>query len=403
MKKPILVVHGVATRNPEADDGFYATVRRLASDLGGEWNLIPVYWGDLGAATDFRDAIPIVSAVQTQESSDEIRGAVRALLGDDAKGGPTGPVVRSENMREDAIVDGAVTRTQGGTLVRSADEGMVRLAVHEELPRTEYLRWVSDVELLTAVGEAVGEAVAATEPAGGIEVRGSGGVSGSYGRGGSGIGPYGAGEVETRGTVRDVTRSVLRTMDKAIGRTVGRALGRVNQEIRTGLGASIASFLGDILVYQRNQEVICQRLTETISRHAPGYGSPEQPIDVLAHSLGGVISFDAATKTDDPLHIGSFVTFGSQSAFFQIVDPRGTLNRYAPGTPVQLPATIGRWISLWEPLDVLAFLTNPIFRLSSGDNPRDVLVEHRLSYGVSTHSSYWRTPELAEVLREVLR
>jgi hypothetical protein len=81
--------------------------------------------------------------------------------------------------------------------------------------------------------------------------------------------------------------------------------------------------------------------------------SAQQPVDVLAHSLGGVITFDTATA-DQPLWIRQFVTFGSQPSLFHVCDPRGgALTPYA-GAPVQLPQSIGAWTNLWEPLDPVA-------------------------------------------------
>jgi surfactin synthase thioesterase subunit len=53
--------------------------------------------------------------------------------------------------------------------------------------------------------------------------------------------------------------------------------------------------------------------------------SAQQPVDVLAHSLGGAITFDTATA-DQPLWIRQFVTFGSQPSLFHVCDPRRSIN-----------------------------------------------------------------------------
>jgi pimeloyl-ACP methyl ester carboxylesterase len=116
---------------------------------------------------------------------------------------------------------------------------------------------------------------------------------------------------------------------------------------------------------------------------------PGKPISVIAHSLGGVIAFDAATRSSDALWIDGFVTFGSQAAFFQVLDPRPSLPLYIPGRPIRLPETIERWTSLWEPLDVLAFAAGKVFRLHSGLAPTDVRLVHDLHSGLATHGTYW--------------
>jgi hypothetical protein len=108
-----------------------------------------------------------------------------------------------------------------------------------------------------------------------------------------------------------------------------------------------------------------------------------------------------ATATD-PLWIRSLVTFGSQSPFFHVCDPRGgQLEPYA-GAPVVLPKSIGRWTNLWEPLDLLAFIAARVFRLHDGSEPRDVKIAHLATSGIWTHSSYWELDDVVNEIRTAL-
>lgn len=66
MIDPILAIHGVANRDR---DNFTGTVERLGQAIGKQWNLIPVYWGDIGAEViGIDDTIP-------QMQSSIVRGA----------------------------------------------------------------------------------------------------------------------------------------------------------------------------------------------------------------------------------------------------------------------------------------------------------------------------------------
>jgi hypothetical protein len=61
-----------------------------------------------------------------------------------------------------------------------------------------------------------------------------------------------------------------------------------------------------VLVYHRNQAKIQQRLWSYIPA---GWGTDaDHAVDVIAHSLGGVIIFDDTTAAP-PLHVCRFVTF----------------------------------------------------------------------------------------------
>lgn len=78
-QRPVLVIHGIGTR----DKGTYlADVAGLNRALGQDVRLIPVWWGDMGAATQPLDTIlPYLSwsskeARLARESSAEVRGAV---------------------------------------------------------------------------------------------------------------------------------------------------------------------------------------------------------------------------------------------------------------------------------------------------------------------------------------
>ena len=61
MSVPVLVIHGVANRDQVA---FYTEVANLQNRIGADYQLIPVWWADLGAQTDYlSDTLPDMGAV----------------------------------------------------------------------------------------------------------------------------------------------------------------------------------------------------------------------------------------------------------------------------------------------------------------------------------------------------
>jgi pimeloyl-ACP methyl ester carboxylesterase len=369
----VFVIHGVKNRD---QDKFEETVKRLEQTTVG-LDLVPIFWGNLGAANDHLDLViptPASEADVRDTSSRNPAGAasdplVQALLGADeadptteTRGDTVGP-----NERRDVIAEAAgagpseLTEDQWRTLLKQA---------WSELP---YLSSIGDPTALRELGEGLGSSSPpASATTGGEDVRG----------------PI------------DWARQRLRDMEAAASAVIGAAGGRVNHLLRNQIGPDFALFAGDIAVYQRRQTDIQQRIWDTLDRY--GAGTAENPARIIAHSLGGVITLDMATNAERPLHINGLVTFGSQWPLLQLIDPRPGIGPYVD-TPIVLPDTMsGRWLNLWEPLDPLAFTAAHTLKLSSGKppNPDDRQAAYRSSSGLWTHSSYWTSQELLAAIRD---
>ena len=186
-------------------------------------------------------------------------------------------------------------------------------------------------------------------------------------------------------------------------------LGDKFQDARLWLTQQTLPFIADTIVYQSHtyRKKIQARVREVIERElGPGAGSAEQPVKVVAHSLGGVVSFDMACLNENPLHIEAFVTMGSQPAFFHLLDPREGLPLYE-GEPVTLPKTIGRWTNVWDEYDLLGFSTAEVFVLHDGSAPADVSVRatrSRLRGGVfmRSHLKYFENKDTAVAIAATL-
>lgn len=183
-------------------------------------------------------------------------------------------------------------------------------------------------------------------------------------------------------------------------------LGDKFRSARLWLTQQTLPFIADVIVYQSHtyRAKIQQRVREVIERElGPDAGSASQPIKVVAHSLGGVVTFDMACANENPLHLKALVTLGSQPAFFHLLDPREDLDPYQDEQPVTLPPTIRAWTNVWDEYDMLAFATGEVFRLHDGSIPKDVRVRatrSRLRGGLMmrSHLSYFTQAETAEAI-----
>ncbi len=131
---------------------------------------------------------------------------------------------------------------------------------------------------------------------------------------------------------------------------------------------------------------------------------PGKPINVMAHSLGGLLVIDAALGAEGrQLVIDRLVTFGSQAAFFHVMTPRNGLKAYEKGKFATLPNTVNHWTNLWHRMDVLAFTAKPVFRLADGSSPVELDVTSSGSEIIALrawlHSCYWDSPELLDAWR----
>ena len=306
MPEPVLVIHGIAIRNPAK---FLRSVDALGGEFGDGYELIPVFWGDLGAEGVHLDK-------------------VIARYPD-----------RSGGMR-DMVAD---------SLAASVASGLGRT-----------MSWVSRKRGEDEAAARIGEQA-----------------------------------------------SQLRADLK------GRVRGYVNdkfQDMRGALTSAVLPFLADVIAYQSQgrRAVVHGRVREVIDKElGVEYGTASKPLTVIAHSLGGVIGFDMATAERDPLHIGRFITLGSQPAFFHLLDPRSGIVPAFEGEHVTLPPTLRRWTNIWDEFDVLAFGVSEVFRLHDGSKPVDRPVRCyrdavRGAALLQSHLGYFTRRASLEAIREAL-
>ncbi len=415
--EPLLVVHGIGNRDSEA---FRHTMAPLEKSLGDRYRLVPVFWGDLGGISQsLEDSLPLIVPRATTTRGGETQGGVQGKVHayDDLDAVTFFDLFQKQRLalmgaqltrsEEDSVVDalyretlkasGADLDSAPAHLTRRGDVDDLRQALEEVISQTEHLQHVYDPALQEVVGQLIAEYVKANPE---IYAPTSGHMT--------------TAQIMTRGWLAN-TKSALQDfvmkVDLLIGKTAGTVGGGLSQWVRGALAEPIALTLGDIVAYHQRRHEIHKRLFEVLDLHAAGWGTREQPITVVAHSLGGLVTLDAALGSDAVqqdgqarmLHIKRWVTFGSQPAFFHVLAPRNGIAPYRTGEPSRLPPSIGAWTNLWHPLDVLSFSATPVFTMSDGSVPRDQRVDTAASAIAQAkgwlHSIYWNCRQLPEAIR----
>jgi hypothetical protein len=379
------VLHGVA--NPDKKD-FEDRVHVLNGLIGDRWQLVPVFWDPVGShPLHVEDALPKPGAREARGGtlrarSDDIDGGV-SLLGGPRTGARGGTAVRGdpERARRRKVIEAATGRGRGArsgrAAVRGPDEAeQIEAAIEEAWPDLRTVSQIDDPETLRLVGALVNSAVAD---------RAGGGTA-------------------TRGwldEIGDIAKQVLTGADDLLGAILGRAGEQVHSLIRLWIVPNAAKGIGDVFVYQGHRDTVHKKVLDIIRKDDPTLGTAANPISIMGHSLGGIISFDLATRSVDPLHYKALVTFGSQSSILHILDPRGgEIDPYAPPPSVRIPDTIGHWTNIWETWDPLAFAMSPVF--GPLDRVQDVRIPHRSTAPVFSHGEYWTQEDAVDAMRGAL-
>lgn len=168
------------------------------------------------------------------------------------------------------------------------------------------------------------------------------------------------------------------------------------------LGAAL--FLGDIFEYLTKRgdrsdpgPIVTTVLNALRSAHEQAQADASKLI-IIAHSLGGVITYDILTHFAPTLAVDVFITVGSQVALFEEMGlykhPLPSIN--APAERLHRPANIKRWINVLDPNDVFSFRAEGVY-IGVTDFKYDT------GYGLKqAHSGYFHRPSFYRRLGERL-
>jgi hypothetical protein len=168
-----------------------------------------------------------------------------------------------------------------------------------------------------------------------------------------------------------------------------------------------ARTVGDALVYVARRGTaaapgdIVKRVMKDV-RDAAAKRTDKDPLIAIGHSLGGVILYDLFSHFATDLKCDLLVTVGSQVGLFQ--ELRLLASAPPPNSSVasrvSSPSNLGRWLNVFDPVDVLAFTARPVFI------GVDDLSFSNETGALSAHTSYFWSPRfhrrLGARMREAL-
>lgn len=151
------------------------------------------------------------------------------------------------------------------------------------------------------------------------------------------------------------------------------------RERRGAVSDAFSPFPGDVLVYQGHGKPMRDEIRKQVN-------AAEPPVYILAHSLGGIASFELLLEPDAPT-VAGLITAGSQAPLLYEL---GALALLRPEPPASLPPSFPRWLNFYDPNDMLGYIAGPVFQ----QDPRikDVKVRSGQPFP-QAHSAYWSTQE----------
>jgi hypothetical protein len=162
--------------------------------------------------------------------------------------------------------------------------------------------------------------------------------------------------------------------------------------VRPWVNSRALLFIGDIFVYLKTRDEalggpIVGEVKGAFERAAKARNADDSKLIVVAHSMGGNISYDVLTSFAPDIQVDLFLTVGSQVGLFEELKLFKNSNPalQAPSL-VPKPPNIKKWINVMDLTDVLAYSTARIF-----ENSLDTKIDNHVPVW-SAHSMYFYQP-----------
>lgn len=345
---PIVFVHGVNNRDGEAyreneqsRNGFLKEI--VAPALGMKPDKLQVwspYWGEHGVQFAWGMAVlPNPSAefeAFGKDAEAEARGRVAGLLAESHAQGNIVDMARKDlraaiDLLYASAMAGAESEEEARDLAKSYE---LAIAYVEANPLPV---WLADAKP-SNFADLLNHAARASE----VESFGAGGILDS---------------------LKEGVSRLFNAAPDATTEVAGRLL-------RKKLNAAITRFAGDAFVYLSNRgtidnpgPIVSSVLADLRKASAISMAEGE-PLVVIAHSFGGEIVYDILTYFDPGIAVDCLITVGSQVGLFEemklykVSDP--TLPPNPPVGRVARPASLKRWLNVFDTNDVLSYQLEPV-------------------------------------------
>ncbi len=392
----IVFVHGVNNRE---SDSYRAGVRTLyeflaeyfggvtinGKTLGSPPHLPtqPPYWGDLGASFAWgMDSLP-KGDLQALGGAGNVDDAALIALIRDALPGPMGNEPLTELAKHDFraaidVVAELAIKNPGAGNNAAADTAKFIMAISEYAKSIPSPPWLANVANdQTFINELQ---IQVKQHQGGVQALG-GGLLNNIKQG-----------------VLKLKQSAQRMAGSALNKAGDFASTKALARSRESLNGILGRFFGDIFIYfdgrgDKNDpgeipKRIIVSLDEAIAK------APDEPLVLIGHSLGGVISYDILSHFRPDIEIDLFITVGSQVAHFEEMK---LYHASKPGVKkpqkVAKPDNILNWINVYDEVDIFAYGVKGVFDGVNFDLHYDTG-----TYVIKAHSAYFEQAEFYERL-----
>jgi hypothetical protein len=169
---------------------------------------------------------------------------------------------------------------------------------------------------------------------------------------------------------------------------------------RNPLNATLGRFFGDVFVYMDSRGTAAKpgpipaRILGECSNAITA--TPGEPLIVIGHSLGGVISFDLLSYFCPDIVVDLFVTVGSQVSQFEEMKLFRASDAHIPSASVPKaprPANIKHWINVLDEVDIFSYACAPVF-----EGVHDLEYDTH-TYVIKAHGAYFLQARFYERLR----
>jgi hypothetical protein len=397
---PIVFVHGVNTRNTEPgyDAGLLVITKFIQAHFAGVKfggaalaTLTPTfpYWGDL--ATRFTWDMASLPSGDIDALGPGVPDGLRPIVGvivDGLKDPATGSkqplltLARERGLPQsvDIVTDRLLRQAAPADADRVAEFVVAARRYAEANPNPAWMAGLAtDEQLLNLF---VNEVQKGAAPAG---VNALGGGFGAI------VGSLAAAGAQIKQAVATAAGTVL-------NRTGDFASTKLLAWQRKPLNATLGRFFGDIFVYLDGRGTkaapgaIPTRLLNAFD--AAKAAAPNEPLVIIGHSLGGVITFDLLSHFRTDLVVDLFVTVGSQVSHFEEMK-RFKSSDPAVGPPNRAvtPANVRRWINVFDEVDIFSYACDKVF-----DRVLDFHYDTQ-TYTIKAHGAYFEQDRFYSRLR----
>lgn len=169
---------------------------------------------------------------------------------------------------------------------------------------------------------------------------------------------------------------------------------------RRPLNEVLGRFFGDVFVYldargDKNAPgeiptLILEEIDQAVAE-APG-----EPLVIVGHSLGGVISFDLLSHFRPNLSADLFVSVGSQVSHFEEMKRFKTSDPSIPSQTqkfAKTPENIAHWINVFDEVDIFSYACEKVF-----DRVADFHYDTQ-TYTIKAHGAYFEQHRFYQRLR----